>query len=130
MKNIIRTIKKIEREIYPGYMQEMQDIKNFSDLQDYCESEIVDIFLLGKSGYLILTPDEVVDIVADAKSILKAFTIIKKYMEGHFFHVDIRYSTIYPIIRLLESKGKIRTKNKNIWFWENEKMIDLEIQII
>jgi len=130
MKNIIRTIKKIEREIYPGYMQEMQDIKNFSDLQNYCESEIVDVFLLGKSGYLILTPDEVVDIVADAKSILKAFTIIKKYMECHFFHVDIRYSTIYPIIRLLESKGKIRTKNKNIWFWENEKMIDLEIQII
>ena len=129
MKNIIRTIKKIEREIYPDYMQEMQDIKNFSDLQDYCESEIVDVFLLGKSGYLILTPDEVVDIVADAKSILKAFAIIKKYMGNHFFHVDLRYSTIYPIIRLLESKRKIRTKNKNIWFWENEKMIDLEIQI-
>lgn len=129
MKKLLKTLKSREKAAYPRFMRQMQYIKSWADLEDYCESEQVTVHLLGDSGYLIITEDEVVDWVGDVYNLMKAFGIIKKAFGNQPFKVDLRECTSWLIMKTMERRGRISISNISPWCWEGEVMYEATITI-
>jgi hypothetical protein len=119
---MIKTLKKRERAAYPSFMRQMQQIKTWRDLQEYCESPHVYVHLLGEKGYLIMTPSEVVDIVAGPKDIFRALSLIKTHFGEKTFVADFRESTSWRLIKVLERQNKVQLHGVKRWTWKKEVM--------
>jgi hypothetical protein len=126
---ILKALRKREKAAYPSFMRQMQRIKTWSDLQEYCESDQVVVHFLGDKGYLILTESEVVDWVGDGQHSLKAFGIIKKAFGDRPFNVDLRKSSSWPIMKVMERRGRINMKKVSSWEWGDETMYEAIITI-
>jgi len=130
MKALIKVLKMREKAAYPSFMRQMQACRTWSDLQDYCESDQVKVHLLGDKGYLILTEDEVIDWVGDGVHSLKAFGLIKEAFGYNSIKVDLRQSTSWPIMKVMEQRGKIEITNTSTWEWGDEVMVEATINIV
>lgn len=127
--NKVKALRKREKAAYPYFMRQMQQIKTWSDLEDYCESDQVTVHLLGDKGYLILTEDEVVDWVGDKHHSIKALGIIRRAFGNRPFDVDLRETTSWPILRTLEKMGRLHMSNVSPWNWNGETMYEATIQM-
>jgi len=125
---IIKELRRRERKAYPAYMRQMQDMRTWADLQEYCESNQVGIRLLGADGYLITTEDEVVDWVGGNSNPFELLTIINNVFGGKPFKADLRETTSWPIIKRLVDKNKLILHSVEVWFWEEEKMFAVVIE--
>ncbi len=125
---VLKELKTRESKAYPAYMWGMQSCLSWEDLEDYCESSKVTVELLGNVGYLILTKNEIVDWVGD-KNVFKAFRVIKDYYGNKSFNVDLRKSTSWPIMELMEKRGRITIEDTSSWDWDGEEMIEATIKI-
>lgn len=129
-KRIIKQLKKREKAAYPSFMRQMQHIKTWSDLEDYCESDQVTIHLLGDKGYLILTEDEVVDWVGDKHHSISVLGIIRRTFGNRPFSVDLRKSTSWPILKILEKTGRLHIYNIRSWDWSGETMYEATVLLL
>ena len=125
---LLKELKKREKAAYPSYMRQMQHCRNWSDLQEYCESDHIQVHLLGDTGYLILSEDEVIDWVGAPGTVFKMMSIVKHHFGDRPFGVDLR-STSYPIIELMARRNKLSIHDAEIWWWDNEQMVASTIQI-
>ena len=111
-------------------MRQMQGIRTWTDLQEYCESEQVHVHLLRK-GYLIYTPDEIVDFASEEPlDIFKVWRILKKEVSGRWMMTDLRSSTSWRLARSLSRRNRIAIRNIEKWNWEEEEMVSCQIWIL
>lgn len=129
MNKTVKALRKREKVAYPYFMRQMQVIKTWSDLEDYCESDQVTVHFLGDKGYLILTEDEVVDWVGDKHHSIKALGIIRRAFGNRPFSVDLRESTSWPILKVLEQAGRLQIHDVSSWDWDGEIMYEATIQL-
>jgi hypothetical protein len=127
---MIKQLKKRERAAYPSYMRQMQYIRTWADLQGYCEHNQVSAHLVGEKGYLIMTPTEVVDLVASPSDIWKVLAIIKAYYGSRSFTADFRETTSWKLVCVAERRGKLRVSNVSQWYWESEIMYEAEVSFV
>jgi len=127
---MVKQLKKRERAAYPSYMRQMQHFRTWADLQNYCEHDQVSAHLVGTKGYLIMTPTEVVDLVASPSDIWKVLAIIKAYYGSRSFTADFRETTSWRLVRMAERRGKLRVSNVSQWYWESEVMYEAEIVFV
>lgn len=130
MKKKLNELRRREKVAYPPHMLQMQGCKTWGDLQDYCESSHVEIYFLGSNGYVILTQSEVVDWVGDATTCFEAFRIIKNAFGNKPFGADFRASTSWPIMQVMERRGRIRLSNVSSWYWGSEEMFEATVTIL
>lgn len=128
MKQLLEHIKKLEKNNYPEFMQYFQNINNWKSFCDYCEYENPVLYYTDKS-YLIMTYNEIVDLIAAPQDIFLIYKCIRKYFGHRIIEGDFRYKTSYSIIKLFENKNKIKIFSKNKWYWEYERMIKIKFQI-
>jgi hypothetical protein len=48
MKKLFKQLKRREKAAYPSFMLGLQRLHTWSDLQEYCESDQVQVTLLGE----------------------------------------------------------------------------------
>lgn len=130
MRKLMKELKRRERAAYPPHMRQIEDCSTWSDLQEYCESGQVNVHLLGKTGYIIYTQSEVVDWVGDATTCFEAFRIIKNAFGNKPFGADFRASTSWPIMQVMERRGRIRLSNVSSWYWGSEEMFEATVTIL
>jgi len=103
---LISEIKKLEKELYSAEMRQMQDIITFDDLAEFCEGEPT--VLVKKTGYLIYTNNEIVDMAfKDPKEAAWAFIHMSFHFEGKTIYADLRRSTSYKAVKRFESLHKV-----------------------
>jgi len=103
---LISEIKKLEKELYPAEIRQMQDIITFDDLAEFCEGEPT--VLVKKTGYLIYTNNEIVDMAfKDPKEAAWAFIHMSFHFEGKTIYADLRRSTSYKAVKHFESLHKV-----------------------
>ena len=126
----IKMLRKIEARAYPKHMQYMQDIRSWADVQDYCESENVEV-LLKEHFYCIAAEDEVVDLASISKLSLKdmseVISFLKSKYEGNTFTLDAREDTSYPLLKVLEKRGRIQVFSDEPWDWDGVIMHEMEV---
>ena len=125
---MISKIRKREKAAYPSYMRQMQRFKKWSDLTEYCESDQVKVHLLGKKGYVIMTPYELVDLVAEPRDIFKALAVIKAYYGNRPFSADFRETTSWRLAQMAQRRGKIQLSDVDNWSWGTETMFSAEVR--
>ena len=134
-KKQIQMIKKIEKQAYPRYMQQMQRIRNLDGLADYCECTKENVILLAEDKwYLILAKDEDTYEVVDWASI--GATNIPKIigffntLKGKKLVMDTRESTSYKFIKSAQRHKRIQITKDETWFWGTEVMHEIECIIL
>ena len=130
-KAVLKQIIVREAQAYPDYMLQINECETWKDLQDYCESRKVKVDLIGEKGYLIYTPNEIVDWVNGSPlDCFIAFKSIRKHFKGRKFTMDLRVNTSYPIVNKFIQKGKLQLISSESWWWDNEEMVEVVCRII
>lgn len=127
MKKLFKQLKRREKAAYPSFMLGLQHLRTWSDLQEYCESDQVQVTLLGENGYIILTPNEVLDMVASPSDIWRAIATLKTYYGSRPFTADFRETTSWKFVCMAKRRGKISVSYLHQWSWDSEIMHKAEI---
>ena len=134
MNKILREIKRRERGAYPPHMYTLRSVRTWSDLKEYCESDQVRVELLGEKGYIILTPEEIVDmVVLEPQYIIKALRIIREHFTmyqgpGATIRADCRPNS-WRILKRLQESGKVGVTVLSTWDWDGEEMVEVEVTL-
>lgn len=130
MIEIIQRIRDLESRVYPSHMQQLHDVEDWSDLQDYCEHRKVKVVVLGDcEGYILMTPKEVVDIVSTNPRLLYgALEHIRQYYKKRWFRADFRESTSYRLVLAGKRRGIIEVKRESRWDWDGETMFQCQLR--
>ena len=126
----IKSIKAVEASVYPEHMQYMQDIRNVSDIEDYCEDNDVCV-ILKDSAYVIMASEEVVDMASvNPLSMVEMVEILgymKSYYGSNVFSLDARESTSYKLLKFLSKRGTITILSEYSWDWDGVVMYEMEL---
>ncbi len=128
MRKAIKKIIRIEKEFYPNFMQQLQQVKNKKDIAEYCECSKKDLIcLVGDNCYFLASPTEIVDI---AGSITSPFirSIFKALPKGEAMKVDCRRRT-YQFLLRMEKLDKLVILTTETWWWGTEIMHHLTVVI-
>jgi hypothetical protein len=131
MNTLLKLLRRKEKHAYPSFMRQLQYIYKWEDLQEYCESSQVEVHLLGRRGYIIMTPTEIVDLVVlEPNQIFGAYRCIRRhYGIGSRISLDCRENTSWKIVKFFQDRGKIKLHMVSPWTWGNETMYEVEIEI-
>lgn len=134
-KKQIQMIKKIEKQAYPRYMQQMQHVRNLQELADYCECTKENVILLAEDEwYLIVAKDKDTYEVVDWASIgaVNVPKIIGFFNElrGKKLVMDARESTSYKFIKSAQRHQRLKITKDETWHWRTEIMHEIECIIL
>jgi hypothetical protein len=131
-KKTIRHLRKIERAVYPAYMQQMQDIRNVVDLAIYCEGR--PHVRVWRDGYIIYTRREIVDLCSLSPlswgEINMIYKTLRKFYKSRKISADLRETTSYRLIKLYEKRGKIELLHDTPWYWGNEVYHEVTVRFM
>lgn len=136
MKKVLPFICRIERQVYPVHMRQMQHIRDTADLADYCECRLDQLLTLsGEDWYLIAAERgdevEIVDF-ASLKGCTDIFKILVRVVprwRGRRIVLDARASTSYRLVLALVKRYKIQVVEDEMWHWGDEEMHHLVLQL-
>jgi hypothetical protein len=132
-RRLLDQIKILEAEIYPEEFRMMDKFDSFLHLQQYCEHRSVKIKFWG-TGYLITTPNEIIDFASltplSYKQLFEIYKYLKNIYKNNVFSISSREKTSYKLVKYLERKSKIIIMEDNKTYWETEIFHDLEIKFI
>jgi len=132
MHRIIKTITRLEKKIYPRAYRQMQWVKSFKDLAEYCEAK--PYVLTWESGYLIYTSDEIVDLASlKPMSISQLLDIVNKlrsFYGNRIISADFRRKTSYKLIKFAEMKKIVKIHSDYQYEWSGELFHEIEFSFI
>jgi hypothetical protein len=127
------SIKAIEASAYPVHMQGMQDVQSYEDLQEYCESNTVQVFQ-DKQWYCIVTKKEVVDLASlqpmSIKDMIQLLVQLQVWFEERKFTLDAKEDTSLKLLRYLSKKNKIKILKEESWDWNGTSMVEMTLKFL
>lgn len=128
----LEKVKEIERNAYPHFMQQFQDVETPAEAREEidCNGEFfchIDDgwYILGCNSY-----DEVyIEDLASMKNLgfselNKVLSILRNFGEK-LITADCRSSTSYRFLKILEKRGSIQIISEDPWNWGSEKMYEV-----
>lgn len=132
-KDQIKLLQSIEAAAYPPHMQYLQDVRSWADVEEYCEGSEVEVLVKGHF-YVLATKEEVVDLASTAKLSVKDMLEVLAFLKGKYkdqpFSLDAREDTSYPLLKAMESRGRLLVLVDEEWDWDNVTMHEMVIQFI
>lgn len=132
-KDQIKLLQSIEAAAYPKHMQYLQDARTWADIAEYCEGEDVEVLVKGHF-YVLATREEVVDLASAAKLSVKDMLEVLAFLKGKYhsnpFSLDAREDTSYPLLKAMESRGRLLILVDEEWDWDGIAMHEMVLQFI
>jgi len=127
-RKILRHIRRIEREAYPPAFRQIQDVRTWRDLAEYCEGR--PRLLTWETGYCLWTSEELVDLAATAPVDLhrqrKIYQALAETFAQRAFQLDAREETSWRLLCAWAKRGLVEIVSVHPYEWAGETFYEVE----
>jgi len=130
--NMLKHLRKVERQAYPEAYRAMQDVRTMADLRDYCEGEPT--VWTWEGGYCIATDDEIVDLASirplSLRELRKLLGKLAVHFGGQLVSLDARAGTSWKLIQYAAKRGLLEIVDAEPYNWAGEQFWETELRFL